>query len=148
MSRRYIKGGYLWQRWRDIQGYEGCYKVSTLGRIKGLKRSIINIDGARRSYRERILKSSVCNGYLAVGLSKNSILKTSFIHVLTAIAFLNHVPCGHDFVIDHKDGVKTKNYLSNLQVVTQTENITICFKKKRGSALCKYINTEKQEIKY
>lgn len=47
--------------WKDIEGYEGLYQVSNLGRVK-------------RVTTNRILKSSKhVSGYLMVNLSKNSV---------------------------------------------------------------------------
>ena len=31
--------------WKDIQGYEGLYQISNLGRVKSLKRTIITNNG-------------------------------------------------------------------------------------------------------
>jgi len=94
--------------WKDIPRYEGIYQASTLGRIKSLIWD-----------KDRVLKLSLGNhGYLSVGLKR----KTFLVHVLIAITFLNHKPCGHKLIVDHKDFNKQNNNLSNLQITTQREN--------------------------
>ena len=57
--------------WKDIKGYEDLYQISNLGRVKS---------------RRKILKA--INGeYLKVGLSKNGIQRTHYIHRLVAENF-------------------------------------------------------------
>lgn len=41
--------------WKDIEGYEGRYQVSNLGRVKSLKRHTVN----NTNNKDRILKPSV-----------------------------------------------------------------------------------------
>ena len=33
--------------WKDIEGYEGLYQVSNLGRVKSLKRQVVDTVGFR-----------------------------------------------------------------------------------------------------
>ena len=98
--------------WKDVKGYEGTYKVSSLGRVKSLKFN-----------KERVLKLAVSNvEYQVVTLCSNSNIKTFTVHQLVAVAFLNHKPCGMKKVIDHINDVKTDNRVENLQIVTQRFN--------------------------
>tara|TARA_R110000772_G_scaffold21774_1_gene59540 strand:- start:33 stop:512 length:480 start_codon:yes stop_codon:yes gene_type:complete len=100
--------------WKDIKGYEGVYKISTLGRVKSLKRG-----------KEIILKeSSSTGGYKVIGLYNNGIKHTNKIHKLVAIAFLGHAPCGLKLVVDHIDNNKLNNNLSNLQIITTRANLS------------------------
>jgi hypothetical protein len=99
------------EQWKTIEGYED-YQVSDLGNIKSFKRG-----------KERILKHSTTHGYLHVILSVNGKQKNRLVHQLVAIAFLNHKPCGHKLVINHKDFNKQNNHVDNLEVVTQRENV-------------------------
>lgn len=51
--------------WRDIKNYEGLYQVSSLGRVKSLKRK----DSLGRPVKERILRPAPTTmGYLMVVL--------------------------------------------------------------------------------
>ena len=117
--------------WKDIQGYEGLYQVSSLGRVKSLAKKI----GYGKGYfiGDKILKPGLTSsGYLGVRLYKKNKGKTFRIHKLVAIAFLNHTPCGHKIVIDHIDANKENNALSNLQLISSRENLQK--DKKRGSS--------------
>lgn len=94
--------------WKDIEGYEGLYQVSNLGRVK-------------RITTNRILKSSKhVSGYLMVNLSKNSVTSHQRIHRLVAQAFIPNPENKHD--INHIDENKTNNHVSNLEWVTAQEN--------------------------
>ena len=55
--------------WKDIEGYEGKYQVSNLGRIKSLERK----NSRGNQIREKIFKLIYDkDGYLLVNLYKNS----------------------------------------------------------------------------
>lgn len=110
--------------WGDIPGYEGYYQVSDKGNIKSLKRKVIKKNGIEVKINERILKSyDNSNGYLFVSLSKEGKTSNKYIHKLVAIVFLGHIPNGMVDVVDHIDGDKNNNNLTNLQVITTEGNI-------------------------
>jgi len=113
--------------WKDIPGYEGLYQVSNLGNVKSL--------GNDRTRKEKILKPSVCKyGYYHVGLYKNGKVKSTVVHQFIAMAFLNHNPCGHKLVIDHRNDNPLDNRVENLQIVTQRFNAN----KTQGKYTSKY----------
>jgi len=97
--------------WKDIEGYDSMYQVSNKGRVKSLKFN-----------KERILIQSIHNGYHLVQLSKDGKSKSINIHKLVAIAFLNHIPDGHNIVVDHINGDKSNNCVENLQLTSQRNN--------------------------
>ena len=96
------------ETWRDIQGYEGYYRISNWGRVQSL-RGI------------KILKPLVVpNGYEQVSLSVNGIRRQVSVHRLVAHAFLG--PCPDGQVVNHKNGKKADNRADNLEYCTQREN--------------------------
>lgn len=99
--------------WRDIQGYEGLYQVSNLGRVRSLDRVVIRSDGRRRTYKGRILKlAKSSNEYLTVRLSKNGVGGSECIHVLVAQAF---IPNPHGYTVaHHKNHNRQDNRTENL----------------------------------
>jgi len=110
--------------WKDVVGYEGLYQVSNLGNVKSLERIILcgnNNYKRKRLCKERVLKPSISSGYLYVILS-NKKRNGYHIHKLVAIAFLNHIPCGHNLVVNHIDFNKLNNNLSNLEIITNRQN--------------------------
>jgi hypothetical protein len=82
--------------------------------------------------RRKILKQALSsNGRYTVCCSIDGRTKTQLVHQLVAIAFLNHTPNGHKLVVDHIDNNHLNNKLTNLQIITQRENLA---KVKRGSS--------------
>lgn len=101
------------EQWKDIPNYEGLYKISNLGRIKSYKsNSVIFLK----------LTEHKLTKYIHVTLSKVNKNKNYQVHQLSAITFLNHKPCGHKFVVNHKDFNKLNNSIYNLEIVTNREN--------------------------
>ena len=95
--------------WKDIEGYEGLYQVSNLGRVKSLARKTGN-----QYNKENILsKERTRKGYYRVQLTKNKEHKHYPIHRLVAIAFIpnpDNLPC-----VNHKDENKGNNCVYNLE---------------------------------
>jgi len=115
--------------WKDVNGYEGLYQVSNLGRVRSLERKAT--DG--RQINERILKPAFDVGkYLTVALHKNKKQKTHKVHRLVAFAFIKN-PNNKPHV-NHIDGNKSNNRVDNLEWCTQLENNRHSFHElKRGS---------------
>jgi hypothetical protein len=104
--------------WKDVQGYEGFYRVSSWGRVESLPRE----KGHRK---ESLIIASVqtTNGYIKASLSKGvRDRKLHSVHRLVAVAFISNplqLP-----QVNHKDGDKTNNHVSNLEWVTQSQNMS------------------------
>lgn len=108
--------------WKDINGYEGYYKVSNFGNVKSCAR-IINhgLGGADRSIKSRIIKPYGDNhGYHLVSLSKNGKVRKHKVHRLVAEAFIDNPE--NKPTINHKNEIRNDNHVSNLEWATYKEN--------------------------
>jgi hypothetical protein len=99
--------------WKDIVGYEGIYKISNDGEVKNVKKN-------------KLLKCYPnVYGYIVVGLSKEGIFKHYFVHRLVATAFVPNTMSKKE--INHINGVKNDNNVSNLEWCTRSENNKHCW---------------------
>lgn len=96
--------------WKDVEGYDGYYQISNTGLV-------------RNAVRNKLLKPAYLNFYAHVNL-KNIKLKSQkryCVHRLVASAFIpNPENKPH---VNHIDGIKGNNRLSNLEWCTPLENI-------------------------
>lgn len=92
------------EEWKDVPGYEGIYKISSLGRVLS-------------SYSRKILVPCLSGKknkqYYAITLVKDSIKQRFYIHKLVALAFIPN-PNGYTD-IDHIDTNKERNTVDNLR---------------------------------
>lgn len=96
--------------WRRIPSFKH-YEVSSLGRVKSLKKS-----------EESIMKPSLNNkGYWRLNLMKNNKMCYFLVHRLVAMAFLSHELDG-EVVVDHIDNNPLNNNVENLQFISKREN--------------------------
>lgn len=114
--------------WKPVNGYEGFYEVSNLGRIKSLERKIKN-NGAfgKEKYitkSEKVVSTyKNKNGYSVVQLYKSKKREVKLVHRLVAEAFIpnpNNLPNVLHIIAISKGGT---NIVSNLYWGTQEENI-------------------------
>lgn len=101
--------------WKDVPDFEGHYQISNFGRV----RSILTSQG---TYRERLRKTYLDrNGYENVDLWKLNKQYKQLVHRLVAKAFIPNPE--NKPTVNHIDGIKHNNVLSNLEWVTQSENL-------------------------
>ena len=111
--------------WKDIEGYEGLYQVSNLGRVKSHKFG-----------KEKILKILInSHGYAHVILLKEGKRKMLRINRLVYQEFNGDLI--ENLVIDHISGDILNNSSDNLQQINQRNNITKAYLNKRTTS--KYI---------
>lgn len=110
--------------WKPVVGFEGIYEVSNIGRVKLLYREYYPGDyPTKRVMKNKILDIRIRpDGYLTVWLSKQMRDgKHYFIHRLVSEAFINNFLNKKE--VNHIDGHKTNNFVSNLEWATRSENI-------------------------
>ena len=101
--------------WRDIEGYEGEYQISNLGRVKSLKKQVGRKEG------EKIMTpSKTYQGYSRVVLTHNGKSKMKAVHRLVAEAFIPKIQ-GKP-IVDHINGDRQDNKMENLRWCTYSEN--------------------------
>lgn len=129
-----IKMENIEEIWKDVIGYEGIYKISNTAIVirKNRKKMAANIAGA---------------GYLQVSLTYLKKRANFYIHRLVAIHFIeneNNLP-----QVNHKDGNKLNNHVSNLEWVTASENTYHAHKSglAKISELNKRISTDRMSKK-
>jgi hypothetical protein len=134
--------------WKPIKDYEDLYHISSYGRVKSLnKEQLLSASGGVRIRKEKILSQQKDDkGYLSLKVCKNNCSKRFKIHRLVAIAFIEN-PLNKNQV-NHIDGVKSNNVVSNLEWCTNSENqIHACIKGLKKTKLSKkeVINIRKDE---
>lgn len=99
--------------WKDIDGFEGLYQISSLGNVKSL-----NYRNEKKE--QNLALKHHWTGYSMVSLRNNGKLKYLNVHRLVALAFVENPfrkPC-----VNHIDGNKQNNCSANLEWVTHKEN--------------------------
>lgn len=119
------------ETWKDIKGYEGLYQVSTMGRVKSLKRTR-KTNGKNAVVRERILTPYTNPyGYVNYYLRREGEKKGYRINRLVAQTFIpnpNNLP-----YVNHKDENKLNNCVDNLEWCTALYNNNYGTRNKRIS---------------
>ena len=110
------------ENWKPVVGYEDSYEVSDHGRVRCLYREkefMARWGMARMRFPAKDMKVfATSKGYLYVGLSKDAQSKKHLIHRLVIAAFVGE----SSMEVNHKDGNKSNNHISNLEYCTSSEN--------------------------
>ena len=133
---------------KDINGYDGLYQISNFGNVKSLhtiNSSKKDISGIRKSQTHK-------NGYKFICLYKDSVGSQFRIHRLVADAFLTNE---YNYAqVDHIDGDKNNNKVSNLRWCSLHQNMSFENRKTQknyskfvGVSFDKNINKFKATIK-
>lgn len=107
--------------WKDIPAYNGLYQASNTGSIRGLDRIVFRngTDHLRKGDIMSQIKNSF--GYMTVQLTMDGKRKILLTHRLIAAAFIPNPK--NKPQVNHKDGNKTNNHISNLEWCTASENV-------------------------
>lgn len=110
---------YLLQEiWKDIPGFESRFKVSNHGRIKSIDRLVNSVHGPKS---KRVKGCIRVIGYDRAGYANiNLEEKTYSLHRIVGKVFIPNPENKPE--INHKDGNKANNHVSNLEWVSVSEN--------------------------
>lgn len=97
---------------KDVPGYDGKYRVDTLGRVLSLY---------KYGTTQRWLRLGFRRGYPSAVLCRNGERRNATVHRLVAEAFLGPCPIGHE--VNHINGDKTNGNIENLEYVAHQKNI-------------------------
>jgi hypothetical protein len=100
--------------WKDVVGYEGYYQVSNLGHVKS-----IAVGHQRKGIRV-MRPGSSGSGYYHIRLYNKVSVKDVLVHRIVATTWIDN-PNNFKFV-NHKDGNKLNNIVSNLEWCSRAEN--------------------------
>lgn len=109
--------------WKDVVGYEEYYQVSNLGNIKSKDRRVPTRGGVRTALRKGKILTQIPkrNNYMVVSLTRNvGDKKQPLVHRIVASAFLPNPENRPQ--VNHIDGNKANNKVSNLEWCTALEN--------------------------
>ena len=117
------------EEFRPIPHYEGAYEVSATGVVRSIPRVVLRRSGRPLAVTGGVLSATVSNrGYMRVSLSVAGGLRRWGVHQLVAAAWLPKPPRKigthkGGFVVNHKDGSKLNNHVSNLEYIDTAANL-------------------------
>jgi hypothetical protein len=139
--------------WKDIEGYDGAYQVSNMGRVKSVARVTTRLcQYGIREYRipERIMRTRFgTSGYLCVNLHHEGKQVTEMIHRLVALHFCKGYADG--MTVNHIDEVKTNNRADNLEWMSRADNVrygTGSQRKRTPMRKVEQLTTDGQHVAY
>jgi hypothetical protein len=103
---------------KSVKGYEGLYEVNEIGEVYSCERTTSNGKHLRR---KRLKGGSFSNDYKFVCLRKDGVNKNHSVHRLVAETFIPNPLNLSD--VNHKDGNKLNNHVSNLEWCSRSENL-------------------------
>lgn len=109
------------EQWKEYKNY----LVSNKGRI-------------RHKRKNNLLKPSLTCGYYKVKLSENGLSEDVMVHHLVYKLFYGEYDT-NKYVIDHIDGDKLNNNITNLRLLTQSENVNAAFYETKTNSSAKQV---------
>jgi len=100
------------EEWKEIKGHEGRYEISSFGRIRSVSRMCHNGNGMRK-VKGKILTLYTNCAYPSYGWRMSP-------HRLVVEHFIGKITKGLE--VNHKDGNKHNNRVTNLEIVSKSEN--------------------------
>ena len=119
------------ESFKHIAGTNGKYAIGNRG-------TVISFCNKKYPLGREIKSFDNKRGYLSINLVVNGIRTGLTIHKLVATHFMDFSPNGMNSVIEHLNGNKKDNNVSNLMVSTQRKNIQNYFTTKKSKS-SKYV---------
>lgn len=123
--------------WKDIEGYEGLYQVSNLGRVKSLCQNNMKNGSIMKLCFDKY-------GYNVITLRNKGKKKTYKVHRLVALHFIDN-PNNHP-QLNHIDEDKTNNASSNLEWCDAKYNTNYGTGIKRRSYKQRFSNRNRKKV--
>jgi hypothetical protein len=117
--------------WKNVIGYEGKYKISSLGKVWSKTKGVLNLNPN-------------VSGYIMVNLWKNNQRYNTSVHRLVATHFIdnpNNLP-----IVDHINNIRHNNNLTNLRWVDFIGN-SLNMKRNTQYSVKNEITYSEQELK-
>lgn len=107
------------EKWKPVAGFSGFYEVSDHGRIRSRER--VSATGRRLKSKTVALVLNGNDSYLRVNLRDHQGTHTvKLVHRIVAETFIDNP--SHKPEVNHKDGNKRNNHVTNLEWCTPSEN--------------------------
>lgn len=131
--------------WKDVKGYEGLYQVSNFGRVKSLPRHR-RAGNIFYTQKEHIMSQfDNSTGYKYVQLNVGQDKRIFFVHRLVATAFIPNPQQLKE--VNHKNEIKSDNYVENLEWCTHKYNQTYGTKIERTQRTRKLLDSEQKALR-
>ena len=109
-------------QWLPVKGYEELYEVSDTGEVRSVDRVLAVTNQKERLFKGRVLLQTMNKQvqYKQVSLWKENKGTSYYVHRLVAEAFIPNPEDKPE--VNHIDGNRQNNHISNLEWVTSGEN--------------------------
>lgn len=109
--------------WLAVKGYEGLYEVSDTGQVRSIPRKCLHKNGKVTLNVGKVLAqtSNKNTRYMICSVWRNNKAKHYYVHRLVAEAFISNPDNLAE--VNHIDGDRQNNHLSNLEWVTRKGNV-------------------------
>jgi hypothetical protein len=108
--------------WKNIEGYNGDYQISNLGKIISYKKK-----------HPRVLIYKEKHGYHQIQLTNDCGIKYERVHRLVAHHFIKPIIDG--LVVNHIDMNRQNNVVSNLEIISHRENVIHGWRSRNKSSI-------------
>lgn len=109
--------------WKEVEGFEGYYEVSNLGRFRSMDRIVEFKDGRKHFYKSKMLQGSISSyGYIEVKLCRNNKAISIGLHRLVAKTFIPRDDYD-ELEVNHINYDRSDNRVENLEWITHKDNV-------------------------